>query len=113
MKKLLLFCVVAVALTAAVPEPRKGSNTTSSGCVNRLMNHEGKETGKAALCSVLPHSVARCRTLVGYTLSLPTQFETFLPKPLFTLDSSRRRSVSLSDLSRVLDHSPTGTITAS
>ena len=45
-------------------------------------------------------------------MSRPIQFETFLPKPLFTFDSSRVRSVLLSFFKRVLAQSPIGIITS-
>ena len=102
-----------IAAKAVVPEPMNGSSTVSPGSVNRSMNHSGSQLGNAALWLRLPHSVAPCSTLVGYTRSRPIQFSTFLPKPLPTLDSSRTRSVSLKLRMRLSYQSPTGTITAS
>src|SRR5829696_4142444 len=103
----------SIAATQVVPEPTNGSSTQSPSLVKSLMNHAGSSFGYAALCPLLLHSEARCSTFVGYTNSLPTQLETFLPNPLPTLELSRALSVSLRFLRRVLAQSPIGTITAS
>lgn len=63
--------------------------------------------------ALFAHSVAMCKTFVGYAISLPTQFSIFLPKPLSTLEASLTLSVSLKVLSRPFARSPVGTITAS
>ena len=64
-----------LATIAVVPDPTNGSSTTSPGWVNSLINHSGSASGNVAGCCLLPHSVARCSTLVGYALSRPNQGE--------------------------------------
>src|SRR5437763_818611 len=96
-----------------VPEPRNGSRTTSPTSVNSLMKNDGSASGKAAGCCLLPNSVARCSTLLGSTISRPTQCSIVLPKAFPVWDCSRCLSVSLRCLSRLSAQSPIGTSTAS
>lgn len=96
-----------------VPEPIKGSRTVSYSFVNKRINHSGNSSGKAALWFLLLHSVARCRTFVGYAMSLESQLEMFFPKPLPTFELSRILSVSERFLSLELAQSPIGTMTSS
>src|SRR4030042_6926956 len=96
-----------------VPTPMKGSKTTSPSLVKSLMNQVGKAMGNAALWLRFEHSVAKCRTFVGYARLLPSQFETFFPKPLPTLDTSRSQSVWLNRDNLLFFHLPIGTITSS
>ena len=96
-----------------VPEPVNGSKTQSPGAVKSLMNHSGRAFGNVAEWLLFAHSVAKWRTLDGYAMSRPIQLAIFLPKPLCTLELSRRLSVSLKFLSRAKRQSPIGTITAS
>lgn len=100
------------AAISVVPEPTKGSSTVSPGSVKSLMNHSGKLCGKAALWFLLPHSVARCRTLVGYAKGRSSQLAMFLPKPLPTCESKRTTSFLPSDFRRASAQSPIGTMTA-
>src|SRR5579875_2840333 len=90
-----------------------GSMTISPSTVKSLINHSGREIGKVALWLRLAHSVAMCRTLLGYTQSFPSQLDPFLPKPLITFDSSRLRSVALRFPSLFFAQEPIGTRTAS
>ena len=47
------------ATLQVVPEPEKGSSTTSPSLVKSRMNHSGKVSGKAAECPLFRVSVAR------------------------------------------------------
>lgn len=69
--------------------------------------------GKAAECPVFPVSDAPCSTLPGYTISLPTQFETFLPYPEPVSDVFLCMSFSDKSFNLFLLHSPIGTFTSS
>ncbi len=48
----------------------KVSETESPSFVKNFINHSGKAIGKTALRFLSPHSAARWRTFVGYTLVL-------------------------------------------
>jgi len=85
---------IRFATTKVVPEPINGSNTVSFCLVKSFINHSGSSSGNAALWFLLLHSVARCKTLVGYALSLFNQFEIFFPNPLPTFELSLILSVS-------------------
>ena len=66
--------------------PQLGSLPLASRTSNNLVDHRRK---------ALHTPIRQLRTFVGYTKSLSSQFETFFPKPLPTLDSSLPWSVSL------------------
>src|SRR4030067_3710896 len=107
------FLIILWATLMLVPDPINGSKIQSPSFVNSFINHSGRASGNTALWFLFAHSVAKRRTLVGYALSLPTQFAIFFPTPLPTLELSRLKSVSLRFFSLVLAQSPTGTITSS
>src|SRR3990167_483612 len=98
---------------AVVPLPINGSNTISPSSVKSLINHSGKVTGKTALWFLFPHSVGICKTLVGNTKSLSTQFSIFLPNPLLVFELYRVLSFSDKFFNHDLDQSPIGIFTLS
>lgn len=89
------FLFILCATLSVVPDPMNGSSTVFPSLVKSLMNHSGKDSGNAALWFLFEHSVANCKTLVGYAFSFPIQFEMFFPNPLPTFELSRILSVSL------------------
>src|SRR6185312_8250007 len=95
----------ASAAASVVPEPANGSSTVSPGSVNSSMNQRGSACGNAALWPLLPHSVARCSTLVGYARSRPCQLAMFLPNALPTRESWRTTSFAPRVFSRVFAQS--------
>src|SRR5438046_10048967 len=89
------------AASHVVPEPTNGSSTQSTSLVKSLINHAGSAFGKAAECPLLPHSVAKWSTLLGYAFSRFSQLAIFLPNPLPTCESNLMTTFFRRALNRV------------